>query len=244
MPSRPRRPLAPVTRFPATSGPAWRPIRIARRCGGTSATTCSAGSRPTPPSWNWAPDGATSPTTSTPAGWSRWTWTRRCDAPPRRRSRPNWVTAPISPASAMASSTWSSPRTCSNISSVRPPPLLLAESARVLRPGGRLILLQPNFRLNPGVLLRRLHPRRDLHRPVVARLPGLGGVADRGEIPAIPPVDDEEQGLGAELPGALVPPVADQAAGRPDVGHRHAGRSRVNAATAAAADLGNDHVGR
>jgi len=27
---------------------------------------------------------------------------------------------------------------------------LLAESARVLRPGGRLILLQPNFRLNPG----------------------------------------------------------------------------------------------
>jgi SAM-dependent methyltransferase len=28
--------------------------------------------------------------------------------------------------------------------------LLLAEAARVLRPGGRLILLQPNFRLNPG----------------------------------------------------------------------------------------------
>ena len=27
---------------------------------------------------------------------------------------------------------------------------LLAEAARVLRPGGRLILLQPNFRLNPG----------------------------------------------------------------------------------------------
>lgn len=27
---------------------------------------------------------------------------------------------------------------------------LLAESKRVLRPGGRLILLQPNFRLNPG----------------------------------------------------------------------------------------------
>ncbi|GAB2685729.1 class I SAM-dependent methyltransferase [Thalassiella azotivora] len=27
---------------------------------------------------------------------------------------------------------------------------LLAESARVLRPGGRLILMQPNFRLNPG----------------------------------------------------------------------------------------------
>jgi hypothetical protein len=27
---------------------------------------------------------------------------------------------------------------------------LLVESARVLRPGGRLILLQPNFRLNPG----------------------------------------------------------------------------------------------
>ena len=28
--------------------------------------------------------------------------------------------------------------------------MLLAEAARVLRPGGRLILLQPNFRLNPG----------------------------------------------------------------------------------------------
>ena len=28
--------------------------------------------------------------------------------------------------------------------------LLLAESARVLRKGGTLILLQPNFRLNPG----------------------------------------------------------------------------------------------
>ena len=28
--------------------------------------------------------------------------------------------------------------------------LLLAEAARVLRPGGRLLLLQPNFRLNPG----------------------------------------------------------------------------------------------
>lgn len=27
---------------------------------------------------------------------------------------------------------------------------LLAESRRVLRPGGRLILMQPNFRLNPG----------------------------------------------------------------------------------------------
>lgn len=27
---------------------------------------------------------------------------------------------------------------------------LLAESGRVLRPGGRLILMQPNFRLNPG----------------------------------------------------------------------------------------------
>ena len=27
---------------------------------------------------------------------------------------------------------------------------LLAESGRVLRPGGRLILLQPNFRLQPG----------------------------------------------------------------------------------------------
>lgn len=27
---------------------------------------------------------------------------------------------------------------------------LLAESKRVLRPGGRLILMQPNFRLNPG----------------------------------------------------------------------------------------------
>jgi ubiquinone/menaquinone biosynthesis C-methylase UbiE len=27
---------------------------------------------------------------------------------------------------------------------------LLAEAKRVLRPGGRLILLQPNFRLNPG----------------------------------------------------------------------------------------------
>ena len=27
---------------------------------------------------------------------------------------------------------------------------LLAESMRVLRPGGRLILMQPNFRLNPG----------------------------------------------------------------------------------------------
>lgn len=27
---------------------------------------------------------------------------------------------------------------------------LLAESRRVLRPGGRLLLLQPNFRLNPG----------------------------------------------------------------------------------------------
>ncbi len=27
---------------------------------------------------------------------------------------------------------------------------LLAESSRVLAPGGRLILLQPNFRLNPG----------------------------------------------------------------------------------------------
>jgi SAM-dependent methyltransferase len=28
--------------------------------------------------------------------------------------------------------------------------LLLAEAARVLRPGGRLLLLQPNFRLDPG----------------------------------------------------------------------------------------------
>ena len=64
--------------------------------------------------------------------------------------RPSWATARTCRDSTTGSSTWSSPRTCSNTSIARSTDLLLAESARVLRAGGSLILLQPNFRLNPG----------------------------------------------------------------------------------------------
>ena len=63
-------------------------------------------------------------------------------------------------------------------------------AARVLRPGGRLILLQPNFRLNPGRYFDDFTHVSDLHRPVAERLPRLAGAgASRrgGPLPAADP---------------------------------------------------------
>ena len=74
----------------------------------------------------------------------------------------------------------------------------------------------------PRRLLRRLHPCRDLHRPFAGRLPAFGGLADRAGVPAVPAVDDEEQRLRADLPGALVSALPRQTAGRSDAADRHA----------------------
>ena len=185
---------------------------------------------------SWGPGGATSPTTSGPGGSWRWTWTRRSAAPRRPGCRPRWVTAPTCPGSPTVSSTWSSPPTCSSTSSGR-----RVRAAGRIREGARARRsadpAAAELQVEPGRLLRRLHPRRDLHRPVAAGLPGLAGVADRAEVPAIPAADHEEQGLGADVPGALVPPFARQTAGRPDAGHRHAGAR-------ASRHPGSDHVER
>ncbi|WP_278259030.1 class I SAM-dependent methyltransferase [Nocardioides convexus] len=79
----------------------------------------------------------------------------------------------------------------------------------------------------PGPLLRRLHPRRGVHRPVAARLPGLRGLGDRDGPGAVPAPHDEVPRLRPDLPGAVVPSLADQAAGRPDARCRAASRSQL-----------------
>ena len=93
---------------------------------------------------------------------------------------------------------------------------LVDESHRVLAPGGRLILLQPNFRLAPGRYFD------DYTHVSIWTDQSLGdflrsrGWAARGGLPAVPAVDPEVARCRADLPRPVVPPVAGQAAGRPD----------------------------
>ena len=91
---------------------------------------------------------------------------RHVDAGGRRLHRPEQVRR-------RPASTSCSRRTCSSTSSARTPRPPLADARRVLRPGGRLILHAAELPAQPGSVLRRLHPRGDLHRPVAARLPRL-----------------------------------------------------------------------
>ena len=60
------------------------------------------------------------------------------------------MTAPTCRASTQARSTWCSPPTCSNTWSGRRPPCCSPSRPGCCGPTDILILLQPNFRLNPG----------------------------------------------------------------------------------------------
>ena len=179
MPPRPRLPLARVTRSPATSGPAWRPIRIARRSGGTSATTCGAGSR------------RIRRVLELGAGWcdfannigARRVVAMDLDETVRRAAAPQ-VQAELGDCtdlSRFADGEFDVVFASNLLEHLERPAAsaLLAESARVLGPGGRLILLQPNFRLNPGAYFDdythvAIYTDRSLPDYLVSR-----GVADR-----------------------------------------------------------------
>ena len=93
---------------------------------------------------------------------------------------------------------------------------LVDESHRVLAAGGRLILLQPNFRLAPGRYFD------DYTHVSIWTDQSLGDflrsrrVAARGGVPAVPAVDPEVARCRADLPRPVVPPLAGQAARRPD----------------------------
>src|SRR5690606_41548799 len=88
----------------------------------------------------------------------------------------------------------------------------------------------------PRPVLRRLHPRRHLHRSLAARLPGLrggGGHAPRAPLPA---PHHEVARRGAQLPRPPLPAVADPAARRPDARGRRAGTGAAGSVMAVPAD--------
>ena len=70
--------------------------------------------------------------------------------PPLRTSRPRSATAPTCRASTRTRSTSCSPATCSSTSTGSSRPGSWPAPRGCCVPGGRLILMQPNFRLNPG----------------------------------------------------------------------------------------------
>ena len=107
----------------------------------------------------------------------------------------------------------------------------LNEVRRVLKPGGRFVIIQPNFRYCAPEVLRRLHPSTRLQPRVALRSTRFQGIPRRRHDPALPAVDLQEPAAAMVMGGGVVPPAARSPHGEADAPGCDPPRGQVRSAS-------------